>query len=174
MSTTAIALIVIAGFGILGFVTGLIRSLGSIVGIVVGSVVATNYYRAVGGFLLTFLGKNEFLAGMTAFILLFFITTAVVGFGFLLIDRFFKLAAVIPGLKALNKLGGLLFGLVEGALIVGVILNAYTQLPVIRATMPDISNAPVLQFLASSTKSVLPWLTNTLSETLPTPLKIKL
>ena len=58
MSTTAIALIVIAGFGILGFAIGLIRSLGSIVGIVVGSVAATNYYRAVGGFLLPFLGKN--------------------------------------------------------------------------------------------------------------------
>lgn len=174
MSTTAIALIVIAGFGILGFVTGLIRSLGSIVGIVVGSVVATNYYRAVGGFLLPFLGKNEFLAGMTAFVLLFFVTTAVVGIAFLMIDRFFKLAAVIPGLKALNKLGGLLFGLVEGALIVGVVLNAYTQLPVIRTTQPDITNAPVLIFLASSTKAVLPWLTTTLSNTLPTPLKIKL
>lgn len=169
ITATTIVLIVIGGFALLGFSTGLIRSVGSIVGIIIGSVVASHNYAVVGGFLLPFLGHNEFIAGMTAFVFLFFITTAVVGFVFLFLDRMFKLVAVIPGLKALNRLGGLVFGIIEGALIVGVVLNAYMQLPVLRTKQPDVS-APVLQFLSASTKTVMPWLTSTLTSVAPASL----
>lgn len=151
-----IALIIIAFFGLYGYRTGFLRSLGAIVGIVIGAVVAVNHYGSVASFLLPFLGNNGVIAGIVGFTILFMAVQSAVGLLFLLLDRAFKLVAIIPGLKAMNKLGGFILGVLEGALIVGVVLNAYTQLPLpdgVKAT-PIVS--PWLNTLMTVSTSVLP------------------
>lgn len=156
ITTQTIALVIIIGFGLYGFATGLIRVIGSIVGVIIGAGVAVHYYTQVGGFLLPFLGNNQLVAGITAFTLLFFFSSSVVGMVFYLVDRLFKLVAIIPGLKAINRVAGLVAGLIEGILVVGVVLNAYVQLPLPKTTQPTVQNAPLLHAVMATTKTIVP------------------
>lgn len=156
LTAQTIALIIIAGFALFGFASGLIRGIGSIVGIILGAIVATKNFAAVGGFLLPFLGGNKLVAGVTAYLLLFLAMSALIGFLFLSLDRIFQLVAIIPGLKALNRIGGLLLGIVEGVLIVGVIFNAYTQLPLPRTTESQAKDSALIRFSMRTAKIVLP------------------
>lgn len=130
MTTLEIILLaVVAGFGIGGFSAGLIQAVGSIVGAVVGTVVATRVYESVAGFALPLFGGNQIAAAVTSFILIFSVVSAVVGILVRVIDKAYKLIAIFPGLKSLNRLGGLVFGLLEGAIVVGVMLNLVMRLP---------------------------------------------
>lgn len=150
MTTLEILLVaVVIGFGIGGFLSGLIRSIGSIIGLVVGTTVATRSYDDVAGLALPLFGGNALAAAITSFIVIFLIVSRAVSFVVLLIDKAYKFLAVFPGLKAINRLGGLILGLLEGALVVGVVLTLVTRLPLSEETMRAIQDSFWLtQFLA--------------------------
>ncbi len=154
--------VIIAGFGVSGFLTGLIQVVGSLVGSVVGVMVASRSFRSVGGFALPFFGGNELASAITSFIILFVLTSKAVGFLFYLIDKAYKLASIIPGLKLLNRIGGLGLGLVEGIVIIGVILNLITRMPLSESALTTVENSAIMQFCITLTG----WLTPLFPEVL--------
>ncbi|MCR4280232.1 MAG: CvpA family protein [Candidatus Komeilibacteria bacterium] len=117
-----IILIILAGFVVYGWKSGLISVIGRIAGIFVGVFVAGQYYRELADYFTQISFGSETLQNVIAFIVIFGIVSQVVGLIFYSIDKIFHAVAIIPGLKALNRLLGAIFGLIEGALVVATIV----------------------------------------------------
>lgn len=155
MSILEIALLFVAGgFALYGMMLGLIQSIGSIVGLYVGFAFATRYVDGVAHFFTPFFGGNEIAATITGFILLFIIASKFVGILFLIVDKIFRIASILPGLQLLNRLGGFLLGLLEGIIVVGIILNILTHLPVSAGTASTVNDSTVLRLMVGTSKIV--------------------
>ena len=125
-------LIVLSVFGYVwgGFWTGLIQSIGGLVGLFLGEIIASRYYEHFSGLVSPLFNGNQIFAKMFAFILIFLIVTRLVGLAFYLVNKIFNFIAIIPGLKFLNRLGGAIFGFLEGGLFVGITLQFMVRLPI--------------------------------------------
>jgi uncharacterized membrane protein required for colicin V production len=115
-------LLILAGFVFYGLFFGLIRTIGSLAGFVLGLLVAIHYYGPVFEW-----AKNLFfgypVAGrLICFFIIFTLVNRLVSFGFAILNRAFDLLSIIPFLKTINRLGGALLGFLEGGLILGIVL----------------------------------------------------
>ncbi len=118
----AILLIIWAGFVFYGFFYGLIRYIGLFFGVIIGIFVAIRTYTLLFDYIeLIFIGFTG-VGHVVSFIIVFGLVNNVVLFGFIVLDKIFKLVSIIPFLKTFNRLGGALLGLFLGASVLGVIL----------------------------------------------------
>jgi uncharacterized membrane protein required for colicin V production len=112
-------LLAIAAFFILsGLYQGFIRTAGSLVGLVVGVVIAS-----IGiDWLSQFLNLAEH-PGWTIIIFLIILTICaqLIGWLFVLADRAWKIMTIIPFLSGINKLLGGILGLIEAVAVIGAI-----------------------------------------------------
>ena len=122
-----ILLLLLFGFVWFGFWNGLIRTLGGILGLILSVFVAGQWYEVVALKLLPFLSDNLSLARLLSFILVFVITQFIVISLLKVINKIFSL----PVLNILNRLGGAIFGLLEGGLILGLALYFSAKLTLI-------------------------------------------
>lgn len=117
-----ILIIILVGFVIFGLFFGLIRTLGSLLGVVAGAWVAGHYYLTVSGWLESiFFGYNN-LGKVIIFIIIFSLVNRLVCLIFVLLDRAFDIISIVPFLKTINRLAGAVLGFVEGALVLGLII----------------------------------------------------
>lgn len=124
-----ILLVFLATFMVAGWRYGLLRSVGSILGMIIGAYVAGNYYEAGAGFLMRFIGDHQALASVLAFGAIFLIISQVFGIIVYFIDKVFNLVMIIPFVKGFNRLLGFLFGFFEGALLIGTIFYVIARFP---------------------------------------------
>lgn len=111
-----IVLIIALGLATLsGFHKGMIYTIGSFVGFIVAALLASRWYGPLGNTL-----GDGAVADVIAFILLYFLISWLVAWGFGLLSATFNVVAIIPGMKLLNRLGGGILGLVEGAFFIGI------------------------------------------------------
>lgn len=154
MSTVeGIALGVILLFSIVGMKSGLLHSIGALIGLVVGVALATRLYQPFASFLLPFFNNNEVAASLTSFILIFVFLSRVIGF---LIAVTLKPLGIVPGVALLNALGGLGFGLIEGVLLIGIVLSFTDRLPISDALSRQISDSSILATLVSISHVLTP------------------
>ena len=128
-----------------GFWFGLIHSLGALVGTVAGVLVAGHNFEQ-GAQFFAFLG-NENLAKVVAFVAIFILASRLVGIVFAVINKIFKLIAIIPFLKTFNRLGGALLGFLEGSIILGLILIFIGKFPFSDFIVPAINGSEIAQWL---------------------------
>ena len=124
-----VLLLLLFGFVFFGFWVGLIHALGGLVGAIVGAVVASRLFEPIvqqWGYLL---GGNQNLARIVIFLIIFIIVNRLVGLAFWIIEKMFGVISVIPFLKTINRLGGAVFGLIEGVLVIGVSLYVASRFP---------------------------------------------
>jgi len=152
-----ILLLILFGFVWFGFWFGLIHTLGGIFGIILGAILASRWYEPIAQKLLFLFGGNENLAKVVCFIVLFIIIWRLVGFLVSIINRIFNLLTFIPFLKTINRLAGALFGFLEGALILGLILFFLSKFP-IGGLGQLIENSALAQFLIKIAKILWPLL----------------
>ncbi len=130
MTFTLIDVILIAivlFFGAGGFFFGFIGTVGSLVGLSLGTWAAGRYFSPVADWLTPiFLGHSD-TARVVAFILIFILINKIIGLIFYLIGKVFNLISIIPFLKSINRLAGLILGLIEGALVVGLVIYAVAK-----------------------------------------------
>lgn len=126
-----ILLIILAGFIFYGLFSGLIRVLGSLVGIVVGAWVASHFYLQAFAWVeeLAF-GFNN-LGKVIVFIILFSLVNRLTALIFSILNRVFDIISIIPFLKTINRLAGAILGFIEGGLILGLILYVAVRYSVI-------------------------------------------
>ncbi|MFA6593840.1 MAG: CvpA family protein [Candidatus Buchananbacteria bacterium] len=156
-----ILIIIVLIFVMWGFVMGLIRSIGALVGIVLGTWLAGHYFMPVADWLTPVLMGHAVAAKIIAFLLVFIIVNRLTVLLFYLIDRGFKLISIIPFLGSLNRLGGMLLGLVEGVLTSGIMIFVLAKIaPDISLVKDSLANSQVAYWLVLSAT----WLTKLLPE----------
>lgn len=131
MNTVDISLLVaLGGFVLYGFWFGIIHMVGAVVGIVGGALAAGRLYAPVAGWITPLIGGNANLAKIVAFAVVFILVNKLVGIAFWMIEKAFKVIAVIPFLKTFNRLLGAALGLLEGTLVLGLTVYFASRFPV--------------------------------------------
>lgn len=149
-----IILIILAGFVFYGLFFGLIRTLGSLIGWVVGLWLTIMFYSTVFDWVKNLFFGHELAGKIIIFIVLFTLINRLIGFIFAVIDRTFDLLSVIPFLKTINRLAGAALGFIEGGLVLGLALIFVSQ----TAFSSWLSASKVAPFLVGFAKAVTPLL----------------
>lgn len=106
--------LVLFGFVLAGLWFGLIHMIGAIVGTVAGTLVA-GHYAALSS---TFLGSSN-IARVGAFFIIMVLVNRLIGIVFWVVEKIFKIFAVIPFMKTFEKILGGALGLLEGIVVIG-------------------------------------------------------
>ena len=149
-----VLLVILAGFIFYGLFFGLIRTLGSLVGLVVGLWLTFVFYLMVFDWVKNLFFGHEFAGKIIVFIVLFTLFNRLIGLIFALLDRTFDLISVIPFLKTINRLAGAALGFVEGGLVLGLILLFISQ----TSFGAWLNNSKVAPFLIGYAQAITPML----------------
>ena len=137
---------------IMGLKQGLISSLLSMAGFVLGLALAARYYRVLAG-ILSFI-PQETVAKVTAFLLILFAVSLVAG----LVAWIAKSAVHAVMLGWLDHLGGAIFGFISGAYFLGVILAFVVRFSVLG--LQQTINSSALAHVLLSLPFIRPLLTS--------------
>ena len=149
-----VLIIILAGFVFYGLFFGLIRTLGSLIGVVGGLWFTLIFYLMVFDWVKNLFFGHEFAGKIITFFILFSLVNRLIGFVFALLDRTFDLISVIPFLKTINRLAGAALGFVEGGLVMGLALIFISQ----TAFGHWFDNSKVAPFLINYTQAIMPLL----------------
>jgi membrane protein required for colicin V production len=105
----------------IGLRQGLIKAVLSLVGIIVGVVLASNFYENVAN-LFSFI-SNPDVANIIAFILILVVVMVIAT----LLARLLKTVVKLVMLGWVNHLGGAIFGFIMGAIVMGAILATWVK-----------------------------------------------
>lgn len=153
-------IIILAGFVFYGLFFGLIRTVGALLGTLIGIWVASIYYLSAAGLL-----KNLFFGYTSAgkiitFLVIFILVSSLVKFAFMMLDKAFDFLAIIPFLKTINRLAGAVFGLVLGGFVLGFVFYIILGFPVVGSFLGKLSAksqvAPYLVKFVEIIKPILP------------------
>ncbi len=122
-----ILLLVIAAFVFYGLFFGLIRAIGSLAGILVGTWAAGQTYLIVSGWCHNLFFGFDNWGKIIVFMLIFTVANRLTCLLFSLLNKFFDILTIIPFLKTINRLMGAVFGFIEGSLVVGLILYVVSR-----------------------------------------------
>jgi membrane protein required for colicin V production len=149
-----VLIIIIAGFVFYGLFFGLIRTIGSLVGMVGGLWFTMIFYLDVFEWVKNLFFGHELAGKIITFFIVFTIINRLVGFGFALLDKAFDLISIIPFLKTINRLTGAALGFIEGGLVLGLALLFISQ----TSLSGWLVGSKVAPFLVGFAKSVTPFL----------------
>jgi len=152
-----ILLIILFFFAFAGFFFGLIRSVGSLIGTILGIVVAANYFQIFANWLVD-LGVSDNLARIIGFLIIFIIVSKLISLVFYILNKIFNLLSIIPFLKTINRIAGLLFGLIEGGVILGVLLVFIIKFPFADFLIMAIESSKLAEYLFGVGTWLLPLL----------------
>jgi len=155
-----ILILILFGFTWFGFWNGIVQAIGGIVSIVIALFVASRWYEIISVRILPFLGDNMNLARLLGFIGVFIIAKVVMFLLLKIIDKFFSL----PILNIFNKLGGAVFGLIEGGLVIGVILYFSTKFPLGETWLVLLQTSIIAPTLIGFAKMLTPLIPDALKE----------
>ncbi len=116
--TDIVILIIIGVFGIKGLFKGLISEIFGILGLILGYLLAFQYYE-LGAKLLMYVGVSKNIADKAGFVVAFLAIYIIVFFVGFLLKKFFKKIQ----LGWLDKIGGFIFGALKATVIISVILS---------------------------------------------------
>ncbi|MFA6042601.1 MAG: CvpA family protein [Patescibacteria group bacterium] len=157
MSTTDIVLLVLLfGFTWAGFWYGIIQTLGGIVGVIAGAVIAGRFAPTAGSWI-SGLGNTQFTQ-WAAFAMIFVVVNRAVAIATGVIGKALNVTKLVPGVAAANRLGGALVGLVEGALTLGLLIALAERLQVSQPLLRLFDNSVIANILSSIGSSLMPLL----------------
>ncbi|MFH0853108.1 MAG: CvpA family protein [bacterium] len=151
-----ILILVLFGFTWFGFWAGLIKTFGSLIGVFVGAFFSGLWYQPMSGFIEPFIGGNGVIADVVGFILVYMIATQLFGIAVLLINKAFNIFAIVPGMKLLNRMGGGILGFIEGTLLIGIVLQFISRLPLSDAWIERLAESDVVGYFAGLTGWLVP------------------
>ena len=102
-----------------GWISGFFKQLVSLLGFVVGLIVAVWMYAPLGAFIVTKIDTTQNYANIIAFLIIWMIVPLLMG---IVASLLTKTASVLK-LGILNRVAGMLFGVFKLALIISCILN---------------------------------------------------
>ena len=154
-----ILLILLGGFVLFGFWFGIIHSLGALFGVLIGAGISTRYFETVTQWIHPYSGGPINVVRIVVFIILFILINRLVGFVFYVLDKTFRFALMLPFLAGFNRLGGAVIGLVEGALVLGLILYFSEAYPISdKYAKMILEQSSVAHYLLNTAKILMPLL----------------
>ena len=105
----------------IGLKQGLIKAALSLAGLIVGVILASNFYQQLGG-MMGFI-SNEDVANVVAFIIILVVVMIVANVAVILL----KFTAKVAMLGWVDRLGGAIFGFLMGAIFMGAILATFVK-----------------------------------------------
>jgi len=116
---------VLAACAVKGFMKGLVREVCALLGVVAGAWAAFTYYGYVSTALSGFIRLPQSVATPISFLLIYIVLGVLFFFAGHLLTTIFKIML----LGWLNRFGGILFGLLQGAFLVCIALAVLTSGP---------------------------------------------
>ena len=116
--------VVVFGFFFKGLWRGLLRELCSVAGLLAGGFLAFSFHEALGQMLVESFRLPSSIAKVSAFLVLFILSVVFFGVLGYVLSQFVKMIF----LGGLNRVGGALFGLGEGILLVAFALFVVTMI----------------------------------------------
>jgi len=151
-----ILLLILGAFALSGLWFGFFHTLGSLVGLIVGTFVAGLFYQPISIFIAGIFGHPE-LVRIIVYLVIFIVVARLIGFGFFLLDKSFGIITKLPFIHSIDRLLGGILGFIEGVFVIGIalyILSQYTLSPTVTAMIEESSVAPwfigvsfILQYL---------------------------
>jgi membrane protein required for colicin V production len=114
-----ILIIILAGFVFYGLFFGLIRTLGSLIGVIAGFFLAAKFYLPAFDFIQNLFFGHDDIGKIVTFIILFTLINRLVCFIFVLVNKTYDIISIIPFLKTINRLAGAVFGFLLGGVVLG-------------------------------------------------------
>lgn len=151
-------LIIIAIFALFGLWFGLVHTIGSLMGTILGVYLASRYYEPVADWLVEVTGWGENLSRVIMFVIAFILINRLVGIAFWGIDKAAKVITKMPFIRSINHLLGLLLGAAEGLITVGVILYFINKYPISDTVMTWIEHSTVALYAIPVAELLLPLL----------------
>lgn len=149
-------LIIIGGFGLFGLWFGLVRTLGSLIGTLVGIYIASRYYEILANWIINFTGWSQNYVKVIVFVVAFLIITRLVSFVFWLIEKVFSIFTKLPFLHSIDKILGMVLGALEGVVIVGVSLFFISRFPISAVFMNGLADSQVAPPLVKIASILVP------------------
>ena len=141
-----ILIIILFFFAFAGFFFGLIRSLGCLIGTVLGVIVAANYFQTFADWF-TGWGMPDNWARIVGFLMIFIVVSRLISLVFWILNKIYNVLSVIPFLKTINRIAGLIFGVIEGGIVVGTILVFVIRFPFAEFLIPAIESSKLAEYL---------------------------
>lgn len=151
-----ILLIGLIGFTSWGFARGFIQALGGIIGITIGAAIASRYYLRVASLVGSLFGPYEGLAAVVSFAFLFLLVGRLFGLVVHLFQAAFDILAIIPFLKSINRLAGVVFGFLLGALLLGTLLYVAGKYSQWTSFNDAVARSELAQFLLGVSRVLTP------------------
>jgi len=153
-----ILIVIMAGFIFYGLFFGLIHTLGGLIGVLAGTIVAGWLFNPIGEAVAPIFWGNVALSKVIVFVVLFLLVNRLAGFVFYLIDRVFQFLKIIPFLKSFNAILGGILGFIEGAFLLGGILYIAARYPVFEWFNEMMVGSEVARYLVIVFKLIAPLL----------------
>jgi membrane protein required for colicin V production len=122
-------IIAISGFGLFGLWFGLLHTLGSLIGTVLGVYLASRYYEPVSRWVVDSTGWGENISIVVIFAIAFVVINRLVGLLFWILNKIFRVVTRLPFMQSLNRIAGLAFGLIEGLITIGFVAYFALRFP---------------------------------------------
>lgn len=153
-----VLLVIIGGFGVAGFLFGFIHTFGSLLGTIFGVYLASRYYAPVADWLIGILGWGGNGIRFVMFVIAFLIINRLVGLLFWFVSKTLKLAATLMMLNIVNRILGVLFGVFEGVVTIGIAIYFIDKYPLSQKLMEMIAASDVAPYALKVANILLPLL----------------
>lgn len=148
--------ILVLGFTFAGFLFGTIHTIGSLIGLVFGLLVAGNLSDDLAPAFRFFFGGDESTAQLVIFIILFLAVTRLIGYVIHVVDKSAKFLRFIPFVTTIDRLVGAALGFVEAVLILGTILLVASHFSLPPYFANGIADSELAKFLMWGARVVAP------------------
>ncbi len=141
-------------FVVKGFMKGLVKEVCSLLSLVAGGWAAFKYYHYLAAAIRSFIHLPQHVTRVLAFILIFL----VLGLLFYLLGHLLTVMFKVMLLGGLNRVGGIVLGLVEGAFILCMALSLGTAKPMPEKLKGYLLRSRTAQpFIASGREIIAGW-----------------
>jgi len=137
-----------------GFWKGLVREVCTLLGLVAGGWAAFRYSSSLAGAIRPFIHLPQHVATALSFLLIFFL----IGLLFFLFGHLLTVLFKVMLLGGINRIGGVIFGLLEGAFVLCMALYLGTTRPMPGKLRGALEHSPTARpFIQTGKEIVLGW-----------------
>lgn len=153
-----IVLGIIIAFTLFGLFFGLVHTLGSLLGTIVGVYLASRFYQPLALWLIKVTGWNANFSKVIMFTIAFILINRLVGLVFLLLDRALSIVTKLPIINSLNKLLGGIFGFLEGVMVLGIFFYFVNKFPLSQNFMNALAQSKLAPFCIKISSILWPFI----------------